>query len=366
MRLPLDVRRGFDARFLTLALAAGLAGCAGGSASDSPMAASAATPVSAADRVGPGADYPQILGSSFVVDGTEYVPDASLNYDEVGYAGLDAAASGFTASHKTLPLPSYAEVTSLTDGRTILVRVERRGPMTNNRLVALSPDARAELGLAEGAAIRIRRVNPPETERAELRGGKAAPERMATPAPLLAILQRKLPAAGSVSLAQPRAPVSRVTSAELPPSRAARPAVVAQAAPVARRFEEAFGQRKDATIPKAVTTYPLPALPGVSQRSATLSAAQSTVAPRAIATRPTVTPAANAAAKRANFVIQAASFANRENADRAATVLDGRVMRAGRYYRVRTGPFATRGQAEAALAKIRAAGYSDARVQTTG
>ena len=66
------------------------------------------------------------------------------------------------------------------------------------------------------------------------------------------------------------------------------------------------------------------------------------------------------------FVVQAAAFSTAERAERAARTLDGNVTRAGRYYRVRTGPFATRGEAEASLAKVRAAGYSDARILTNG
>jgi rare lipoprotein A len=47
-------------------------------------------------------------------------------------------------------------------------------------------------------------------------------------------------------------------------------------------------------------------------------------------------------------------------------VLGGKVTRSGQYFRVRTGPFATRGEAEASLAKVRAAGYRDARIFTSG
>jgi rare lipoprotein A len=66
------------------------------------------------------------------------------------------------------------------------------------------------------------------------------------------------------------------------------------------------------------------------------------------------------------FVVQAAAFSNEANAKRAANSLDGFVQKSGRFFRVRTGPFTNRGQAEAALAKVRAAGYSDARVFTSG
>ena len=65
-------------------------------------------------------------------------------------------------------------------------------------------------------------------------------------------------------------------------------------------------------------------------------------------------------------MIQAGAFSLQENAQRAAKALGGYVSNKGKLFLVRTGPFNSRGQAEAALAKVRAAGYSDARVFTAG
>ena len=62
--------------------------------------------------------------------------------------------------------------------------------------------------------------------------------------------------------------------------------------------------------------------------------------------------------------MQAAAFADRSRADRVARDIGGQVTQAGRFYRVRTGPFATRGEAEASLANVQRAGYSDARIFT--
>ena len=103
-------------------------------------------------------------------------------------------ATNVAASHKTLPLPSYVEVTDLQSGRTALVRVETRGPMRNDRLLELTPAAARQLGIAAGATtpVRVRRVNPPEVDRAMLRAGNEAPLRMDTPKSLLTVLLRKL------------------------------------------------------------------------------------------------------------------------------------------------------------------------------
>ena len=62
-----------------------------------------------------------------------------------------------SAAHKTLPLPSYVEVTALDTGRTILVRVNDRGPMANDRLIDLSQATarkiRQDLFLAFAAVV---------------------------------------------------------------------------------------------------------------------------------------------------------------------------------------------------------------------
>jgi rare lipoprotein A len=324
MRLPDDLFRGAAA----LALSVALAGCGSAGGGDRP-AAEAGSPL-AARATGPAADYPMVLGDPFTIDGVEYVPTDVMNYDEVGYLAADDAGAGVTAAHKTLPLPSYVEVTSLETGRTILARVERRGPMSTKQLVALSPDARAQLGAGEGAHVRVRRVNPPEVQRAELRAGRTAPLRMDTPETLLGVLRRSLPKAGSASLADGRRP------------------------PVPSGVQGA----SQSAAPRPTPIDPVPSAP--TPVSAQSGAGAHPLAPLDEATpTQTATPAGT-------FVVQAAAFSSKANADRAAGALGGFVSRAGRFYRVRTGPYTTRGQAEAALAKVRAAGYSDARVSTAG
>ncbi len=64
--------------------------------------------------------------------------------------------------------------------------------------------------------------------------------------------------------------------------------------------------------------------------------------------------------------MQAAAFSTEERANRAAAALGGTVSRTGALFLLRTGPFPTRAAAEASLANVRAAGYSDARILTDG
>jgi rare lipoprotein A len=63
------------------------------------------------------------------------------------------------------------------------------------------------------------------------------------------------------------------------------------------------------------------------------------------------------------FAVQVAAFSTQDRAGGVAGKLGGHVSAAGRYWRVRLGPFPTRADAAAALAKAKAAGYSDARIQ---
>ncbi len=54
-----------------------------------------------------------------------------------------------TAAHKTLPLPTYARVTNLRNGRSVIVRINDRGPFHDNRIIDLSYAAAARLGILE-------------------------------------------------------------------------------------------------------------------------------------------------------------------------------------------------------------------------
>jgi len=388
-----------------------LAACGGGAGKYE--VASAEAPVRATAASGPEADYPQVLGDPFTVDGKLYTPEDVYSYDSVGFATVDAqGGQGVSVAHKTLPMPSYVEITSLDSGKTILARVERRGPMTSQRLVSLSQGAQAQLGIGEGAPVRVRRVNPLELERAELRSGRTVPARLETPSSLLAVLKQKLPTSGgatslAASSTAPRTPTTAIAPTRVAASTASPAAPAARTAPVEAKFDKTFGAQQRT----ANSAYPLPPIagsraaapvqarrtPAVARRPvATPVAAPASVparsAPVTVARAPegqvfslpgtrTVAaaplPARQAAPVRSaptpqmtadgKYVIQAAAFSNKANAERLADKLDGGfVMPAGQFYRVRVGPYATRGQAEAALAKVRAAGYRDARVFSAG
>lgn len=109
-------------------------------------------------------------GSPYEVGGQWYVPREQPNYDAVGTAswyGEDfhgrKTANGeiydmnaLSAAHPTLPMPSYVYVTNLENGRTILVRVNDRGPYVDNRMIDLSYKAAKELGAEKKGLTRVR------------------------------------------------------------------------------------------------------------------------------------------------------------------------------------------------------------------
>ena len=69
---------------------------------------------------------------------------------------------GMTAAHRTLPLPSYARVTNVANGRSVIVRVNDRGPFKPGRVIDLTWTAAAQLGfINQGEAeVIVERVLP--------------------------------------------------------------------------------------------------------------------------------------------------------------------------------------------------------------
>lgn len=84
---------------------------------------------------------------------------------------------GLTAAHRTLPFQSYVEVTALDTGRTIVVRINDRGPYHGSRLIDLSHRAARQLGLVGHGArlVRVRRVAPSDSDKQALRAGQLVP-----------------------------------------------------------------------------------------------------------------------------------------------------------------------------------------------
>ena len=105
-----------------------------------------------------------------------YVLSSSVGYRERGVAswygpgfhnvrtstGEPYDMYGMTAAHKTLPLPAYVRVTNLQNGRSIVVRVNDRGPFVGNRIIDLSYTAAAKLDMLRNgtALVEVRAIDP--------------------------------------------------------------------------------------------------------------------------------------------------------------------------------------------------------------
>ncbi len=116
------------------------------------------------------------VGKPYVVGGRTYVPEENINYRSEGTASwygddfhgrLTANGEVFdmhsiSAAHPTLPMPSYVRVTNLANRRSIIVRVNDRGPYAGNRVIDVSVKTAQLLGFHGNglAQVRVEYVGP--------------------------------------------------------------------------------------------------------------------------------------------------------------------------------------------------------------
>jgi peptidoglycan lytic transglycosylase len=195
-----------------------------------------------AHLVEPGAPVPKggdvyRVGSPYVVAGRVYVPQDNPHYRADGVAswygsdfhGRSTAngeifdAEAITAAHPTLPLPSYVRVSNLSNGRSLIVRVNDRGPFAGNRIIDVSKHAAYLLGFTTSgtAWVRVEYVGPAPVEgsddrvlEATLRQDEPAPAPGTTKLAALRIVPAAMTAAPRTRLA------SISTTASLPASAA--------------------------------------------------------------------------------------------------------------------------------------------------
>lgn len=110
------------------------------------------------------------VGKPYKIAGEWYYPKEDPTYDEVGLAswyGKDfhgkKTANGeyfnmnaLTAAHKTLPLPTFVKVTNLSNGRSIILRVNDRGPFVGDRIIDVSRRGAQLLGFQKQGVTRVR------------------------------------------------------------------------------------------------------------------------------------------------------------------------------------------------------------------
>jgi peptidoglycan lytic transglycosylase len=130
----------------------------------------------------------RFANSPYAVFGQEYVPDQKLKpYRKRGLASWygrrfngQNTSSGdrydmyaMTAAHATLPIPSYARVTNLANGRSVVVRINDRGPFHAGRIIDLSYTAAYKLGFVNNgsALVEVQNIIPGETTMTQAKPG---------------------------------------------------------------------------------------------------------------------------------------------------------------------------------------------------
>ncbi len=110
------------------------------------------------------------IGTPYQVNNIWYYPQENMSYREVGIAswygpdfhnGLTANGEKYdmhamTAAHRTLPLPSIAKVTNLENGKSVIVRINDRGPFVNNRIIDVSKTAAEVLDFKDKGTAKVR------------------------------------------------------------------------------------------------------------------------------------------------------------------------------------------------------------------
>jgi rare lipoprotein A len=168
----------------------------------------------------------------YVALGRTYVPDTSdAPFHQRGIASWygrqfqgNRTASGerydmfaMTAAHPTLPIPSYVRVTNTRDGRSVIVRINDRGPFLRDRVIDLSYAAATRLGLASAGSgeVEVERILP----------GRIARAAPAAPAPAVS------PAPATVSVGSPATAEAAASSAPLAASTTPAPVAPVAASP---------------------------------------------------------------------------------------------------------------------------------------
>jgi rare lipoprotein A len=302
---------------------------------------------------------------------------------------------GMSAAHKTLPLPCYVLVTNLQNGRSVVVRVNDRGPFVGNRIIDLSYTAAAKLDMLRNgtAFVEVSSIDfPPPTTPSATRVANAAATGAATGAATPAATMAAVPATGAPSTfnsssigtpaAVPRAPTNATgtpaaagttlaphASALTISSFSSTPAPTPTSAPTSTATSAPTSTATSAstsTPTSAPTSTPTSATTATAASASTPSSAIVAAPPRIIAPAPVTAPVVK------TFFIQAGAFSDPNNAERLAAKLRGsgygtvfvrdNELAGRRIYRVRIGPIASVEEFDRIVAGLAKDGIPDARI----
>jgi len=285
------------------------------------------------------------VGQPYQIAGAWYTPREDPYYDRVGSASWYGelfhgrrTANGeiydmdrLSAAHPTLPLPIYARVTNLNNGRSLVVRINDRGPYARDRIIDLSRRSAELLGFRNHgtATVRVKYLG-----RAPLNGDDSYERRYLASQSWVQLAAK----GGAAKSAVTEMAMQSIAADTLPAENPVN---------LARHWTEA----KSSQV----------ADPGAWKDVSVLSSPQITAS---------LPPKTHAAAPATGPVIQAGSFRNKENAERARDMLGAIApvevapISVGDdvLYRVRVGPFASLPEAKAAMPKVGRAGYRGAKL----
>lgn len=329
------------------------------------------------------------VGKPYKVNGVWYFPKEDYNYDEVGYAswyGPDfhnkRTANGeifdmnmLSAAHKTLPLPSVIRVTNLQNGRSLILRVNDRGPFVNDRILDVSRKGAQLLGFKDQGTTKIRVELLPEESMtvASLaqNAGYISPDKI------------KPAEAGEVTVTDDLQTLESFGDPnESPVGKSLPGATLADAEPdglfdgesvasVSRKestqdtsimSEEDYNRQLEASL-RAAVPQNRPQTP-----EATMPQTSNTYAPaKPVTVEP---PAPVAAVGSGKIYVQAGAFGRPENAQKVSqklqtagpTIVHQIDTARGPLYKVKVGPFNSKSEAQHALSQVLSSGHPDAHL----
>ncbi len=281
------------------------------------------------------------VGSPYQIGGTWYYPKENYGYDETGIASWYGAKfhgrrtandeiydmNTLTAAHRTLPMPSYVRVTNLENGRSLVLKVNDRGPFAKGRIIDISRRGSQLLGFQKKGTAKVRVQILADKSR-------ALAVRMKN--------QTELAKVGS-PITVKRLPKAKVNAQSLPPPPGA----------------SASSGTVEAAPPPVNRGSPPP--PTTVQRPKSISR----VAPQPVNGNISQKPVGAS-----NIFVQAGAFGQYANANRVKARLASvgpvkisNVLVNGRdLYRVRVGPLTNVAAADRMLETVAKAGYATARI----
>jgi len=164
------------------------------------------------------------VGAPYQIKGTWYYPAEDFEYSETGIAswygpnfhgkktanGEDYNQNDLTAAHRTLPMPSAVRVTNLENGRSLVLRINDRGPFARGRIIDVSRRGAQLLGFEKNGVAKVRvDVLPDESRQLKLAAIiGSGPKVQVAASPREAVVAKPLPS--------PEQPRARATSAPAP------------------------------------------------------------------------------------------------------------------------------------------------------